>query len=138
MARSLTIENFIQSYYERYGKNRLIPPVEVQGMMAHLFAYIERSHFDYVSADGEAMEQITSFLIKVKCNNVSLESFGFAPQKEAELETLLERVALRGTIVHKALELFWDQLMRRMPLRLYLRKKRSKIGNFIRDCPPCS
>lgn len=91
LARSLTFENFIQSYYERYGKKRLIPAEEVLGIMAHLFASMERSHFDYVTADGEAMEQITSFLIKIKCNNVSLGSFGFVPQKEAELETLLER-----------------------------------------------
>lgn len=91
LARSLTLENFIQSYYERYGRKRLISSEEVLGIMAHLFASVERSHFDYVTSDGEAMEQIASFLIKAKCNNISLGLFGFVAQKEAELHTLLER-----------------------------------------------
>lgn len=90
LARSLTLENFIQSYYERYGKKRLISMEEVQGIMAHLFASMDRSHFDYVSSDGEAMEQIATFLIEVKRNDASLESFGFVSQKAHELQVLLD------------------------------------------------
>lgn len=90
LARSLTLENFIQSYYERYGKQRLISTEEVQGIMAHLFASMERSHFDYVSIDSEAMEQIASFLIETKRNDVTIEAFGFVSQKAYELQSLLE------------------------------------------------
>ena len=88
LARSLTLDNFIQAYYDRYGVMRIISTDEALSIMASFFMAQNREHFDYITADGEAMEQIATFIIDLKRNNATPASFGFAPVKQSELSEL--------------------------------------------------
>jgi len=88
LARSLTLDNFIQAYYDRYGTMRIISSDEALSIMASFFMAQNRVHFDYITADGEAMEQIASFIVEMKRNNVTPEAFGFVPAKQSELSEL--------------------------------------------------
>jgi RecB family exonuclease len=88
LARSLTLDNFIQAYYDRYGTMRIISADEALSIMASFLMAQNREHFDYITADGEAMEQIASFSIDLKRNNVTSESFGFVSAKQSELSEL--------------------------------------------------
>jgi len=88
LARSLTLDNFVQAYYDRYGTMRIISTDEALSIMASFFMAQNREHFDYITADGEAMEQIASFIIDLKRNNVAPETFRFTAAKQSELSEL--------------------------------------------------
>jgi len=88
LARSLTLDNFMQAYYDRYGVMRIISTDEALRIMASFFMAQNREHFDYITADGEAMEQIATFIIDLKRNNLTPASFGFVPAKQSELSEL--------------------------------------------------
>lgn len=88
LARSLTLDNFIQAYYDRYGSMRIISADEALSIMASFFIAQNREHFDYITSDGEAMEQIASFIVEMKRNNVTPEAFGFVPAKQSEWSEL--------------------------------------------------
>lgn len=85
LSRSMTLDNFIQAYYERYGAERLIGVEESLAIMAGLFIAQQREHFDYVTAESDAMEQIAAFIIDIKRNMNGIEDFNFVPAKHREL-----------------------------------------------------
>ena len=90
LARSLTLENFIQAYYERYGNERIVGMGEVTSIVAFLFMAQERVHFNYITLEGEAMEQIAAFILDMKRNGVVVDAFGFVESKARELRVLAD------------------------------------------------
>jgi RecB family exonuclease len=90
LARSLTLENFITAYYERYGEHRLISTDEALSIMSSQFMAQHRTHFDYITDNSDAMEQIGSFILDLKRNNVSVEEFDFSKEKQEELQALYQ------------------------------------------------
>lgn len=88
LARSLTLENFMQAYYERYGDRRIITMEEATSIMTSLFVSQTREHFDYITPQSDAMDQIASFIIDIKRNTVAIEAFVFSSKKEHELSLL--------------------------------------------------
>lgn len=90
LARSLTLENFIVAYYERYGEKRLISIDEATSIMASLFISQTRTHFDYITEQSDSIEQIGAFILDLKRNQVGVEAFGFSEAKGGELEALYD------------------------------------------------
>ena len=85
LTRAITLEDFIQVYYDHYGKNRVISNQEASAIIAFLFMKQNKEHFDYVTAQSDSIEAIANFIIEVRRNDVGIKDFLFASKKEQEL-----------------------------------------------------
>ena len=85
LIRAITLEDFIQVYYDHYGKNRVISNQEASAIIAFLFIKQNKEHFDYVTAQSDSIEGIANFIIEVRRNDVGIKDFLFSSKKEQEL-----------------------------------------------------
>ncbi len=90
LASSLTISRFIKAFYERHGTRRPIDQHEAKHILAAQLADVEREYFDYLSAQGEALDDICDLFIAMKRNRVMLSDLSYVKAKEEELQRLFE------------------------------------------------
>jgi len=88
LAQSLTLDNFINAVYERYGAKRTIDQNEAKYILAAQLDKVKRYYFDYLTQKSDALDEIISFFISIKRNNQMIKDFGYVPEKENELLSL--------------------------------------------------
>ncbi len=88
---SLTISRFIKTLYERHGTKRLIDQHEAKIIIGSQLASVKRKHFDYLTSQSEALDDICALFIAMKRNRVMLDELSYEKVKEQELQTLFEK-----------------------------------------------
>jgi len=94
LAQALTLDNFIRTAYDRYGTKRLIDQTEAKYILAAQLEKVQRKYFDYLTSQSEALNEVAAFFIDLKRNDVTLSAFGYAKDKENELQVLFDHYNL--------------------------------------------
>ena len=86
-----TLSKFIYKLFERNFNQKIIDKIESKYIILNVINSLELSHFGYINENSNVLDDLVTFIIQVKRNEVNIKDLGFDEKKSNELIQILKK-----------------------------------------------